>query len=63
MSDAENADDNCVEAFETLADCASDMNLDCEDFVDDCEDELEDFTDDCDDDFEDTAAEIIIPVK
>jgi hypothetical protein len=57
VSDAERADDRCIESFDLLADCASEVELDCDDAYDDCEDEVEDFLDDCDEDFEDTFEE------
>jgi hypothetical protein len=58
VSDAEGADDRCIESFQLVADCASEVNLDCDDAEDDCEDESEDFFDDCDEDFEDTFQEM-----
>jgi hypothetical protein len=58
VADAEGADDGCHEAFAAAADCASEHELDCDDFLDECEDEIEDNEDDCEDDFEDTFEEI-----
>jgi hypothetical protein len=58
VDDADNADDRCYESYELAAECASEVELDCDDARDDCDDEIEDFADDCDDDFEDTFEEM-----
>ena len=59
VSDAENAASNCIRSFEDVADCVSDVDLDCDAADAQCVDEAERWVDDCDDDFRATLEVIV----
>ena len=62
VADASRASATCVQSFEAVTDCATDVRIDCDAVADRCANEVDDWVYDCEVDFERTF-ETIIPTN